>query len=230
MCEMMEEDEGSDEATQVADLKMCIERLKAFISSEIQEGMREDGSLAMAARGGLTKAEHADHINMIHKAAAHVMGKCMKAMGAMCEPEDAEKVQKGMEEAHAHMMSAHSKAADICERCMKMGSSYEAKGDAEADGDGDDHMGKMFKRLTTERDGLSKALDAMQQTLESVKKRLAVVEAQPEPRKGAKMVIEKVLAGHEPKNEPEKKAVETPVNSLPSGLSPAAINKLFHAK
>lgn len=210
--EMFEAATGENEGEQAAMLMTVIEHLKAFIAAEIMEGTREDGSLARAARGGLTKAEHAEHVEAIHKAASHIMNSAMKCMGKDMEMF----VKSAGEETAAHVTSMHKKAADICNRCMKMGSKFKnEEGDA---GEQDESSTKFIKSLGANI-ALQKALDENKSVVEELAKRIKHLEAQPAARKGALFSVSREGA-HESAGDQTVEGVEKVINYSSLRLSP----------
>jgi len=225
-----EAEDGEDEAGQVADLKTVIERLKSFIASEIMENTEEEEpeALAAARAAALKKAEdempadHMEHVHAIHKAASHIMKKCMKCMGS-----EAEKVFKALadgEEMHEHIESIHKKASKIADHAVALGSKLQTEDDEKdgKDDDGDDEDTKKFMKMAAENSALTKALTGMSTQLTEIQKRLSVVENQPAARKGKLMIVTK---GHEREEEPES-AAETHSPNL-SGLSPEEARKFY---
>ena len=231
MGEMGEEEDGDDEAQQVADLKMVIERLKAFIASEIKEGTRDDGSLAAAAKADMTKAsaaseepsgeihpDHMEHVHAIHKAAQHIMKKCMKCMSP-----EAEKILKAMadgEELQDHIKSIHKKATHIAEHAVSLGSKLPNDGQ-DAPEEEEDESATKFAKMAAINDGLTKTITTLTERLTEIQKRLVVVENSPAPRKGKLMNVQK---GYE-REEPESADESRPLNI--NGLSPEEARALY---
>lgn len=184
---------------------------------------------AKAAEDAPTDADDADepaptmeHVTDIHKAASHIMKRCMKVMGA-----DAEKVLKAMEggeELHGHLEAIHKKASGICANCIKLGSKMSAEDDAAQQDPDDDKDTQKFMKLVAENGELIKTVTTMTNVLTEIQKRLKVVEDQPAARKG--MVMNLNTSGHERDKEPEHSAVEAQTFNM-NGVSPAEARLRF---
>lgn len=165
-----------------------------------------------------------DHLNAIHKAAGHIMKKCMKCMGS-----DAEKILKSKDdsgdEKTEHLKSIHKKAADIAHRAVQMGS--EADDDQGAADDGDDDSNEKMLKVAAENGELKKSLATLTTQLTEIASRLKKVEDQPAARKGAAMVI--LNKGHDRTEEPETTDDE-PRNFNMNGLSPAEARSLTQSQ
>lgn len=228
--EEQEAGEGEDEAQQVADLKMVIERLKAFIASEIQEGTEGDDTpealAAMAKAKAAEKeppappADHQEHVEAIHKAAGHIMKKCMKCMSP-----EAEKIFKALADDDAlkeHINAIHKKASGIADHAVALGAKLPVDDDQEPPTEPGDEAEK-FVKMTAVNTELQKTITSLTTQLTEIQKRLVVVENQPAPRKGRLMTVTK---GHERTEEPEERAAESrPLNI--DGLSPEEARSLL---
>lgn len=168
-------------------------------------------------------ADHMEHVNAIHKAAGHIMKKCMKCMGA----EATEKMLKAMaedDELKDHINAIHKKASHIADHTVALGSKIEPDADdKDDDDDSDDEGTEKFMKMAAENSALTKALTGMSEQLAEIQKRLVVVENQPMPRKGRTMIITK---GHEREDEPEERVAETRHINI-SGLSPEEARSLL---
>lgn len=205
--EMWESEEGDDEGDQCQMLAEVVERLKAFIAAEIMEGTRDDGTLAMAAHGGLTKAEHEEHVTAIHKGASNIMTRCMKCMG-----KDMENFMKAVgDEMADHVAVIHKKAGDIANRCMKMGSKFKSEDEGDDAGDDEDTADvKKLAKAVARGNALEKHVGDLTGKLGDLLKRIDNLERQPAERKGAIFITDR---SHEAN--PGEKPVEDASN-LPS--------------
>lgn len=217
-----EADEGDEEAGQVEDLKEAISRIKSFIASEIKEGDDEDDDTSgddaeKSAQALLQKGEMPpammEHVHAIHKAAGHIMKRCMKCMGSAAEKMlKAEDSGDDAANPMDHIAAIHKKASVISNHCIELGSKMDAED--EQDG-GDDEAAEKLMKALVENDVMSKAIGGLTAQLTEIQKRLTVVESQPAVRKGKLMTVTR---DHERTDEPES-AVETRSFNL-SGLSP----------
>ena len=233
-----ESSEAGNEAGQVSDLKAVVERLKSFIASEIMENTTEDES--MVEKAAKTKAEmeteaeaqgnkaggseeQTKHVESIHKSAANIMHKCMKAMGEI-EGGDAEKVAKAMADVHDHLAVIHSKAVGITKSCMKLGSKFQDDGTEEQE-EGDTPA-PVKKSEVVENEPMAKAVGEMTEIIKTMQARIDQLEKQPAPRKGA------LYAPNEGRHEVQKsgdKPAETvtpAINLNALRLSPAEMRSL----
>lgn len=170
--------------------------------------------------------DHMEHVNAIHKAAGHIMKKCMKCMGTEAEKifvaSNGIKVMKAEEkELLDHLQEIHKKASKIADHAVALGSKLQPE-DGEDDDNSDDEGAEKFMKMAAENSALTKAITGLNDQLTEVFKRLKAVEDQPMPRKGRLMIVTK---GHERKEEPESVAETQPPNI--SGLSPEEARRML---
>ena len=108
-----------DDKSQVEDLKTVIERLKAFIASEVTEDLGDDGALermigATIMKGTKMHKEHAAMVGEIHKGAMGIMQHVQKCIGGV------KKADHHTAADHEHVEKIHGAAVDIADKCMKM--------------------------------------------------------------------------------------------------------------
>lgn len=158
--------EGENEPGQLADLKIVIDKLKSFISSEIMEKEQEDGVMQMSDKGDLEKAgaklsamskSHLDKMYKSAKGHMDTMDECMKSMGAMdAAADDKDKADKAAQDELVKSARASLEKEELQKK-------LEDKHNAE--------------------------LQKVSDTINALQKRIDLLELQPAEPKGSKLVL-----------------------------------------